>query len=215
VSQGSDGAPAGWYPIAEGSSQLRYWDGAAWTDLLHDPATPATIAAIVPRQPLRAPDGTNPNTPWGWVVAFWPVLSLASLIPTISYLQGLVDTDYTSPDAVTAAILSPDYFVTAAISLIAYGLFVVVSALDYRALARAGVPQPFHWAWSFLSGFVYVIGRGVVVKRRTGRGLAPMWIFISLEIAIFIVTLIVSIIFVIEITSEISGLALTQAGNAL
>jgi hypothetical protein len=215
VSQSSGAAPAGWYPIEEGSTQLRYWNGASWTDYLHDPATPATVAAVVPRQPLRAPGGTSPNTPWGWVIAFWPILSLVSLIPTISYLQGLVDTDYTSPDAVTAAILSPDYFVTAAIGVVAYGLFVLISALDYRALAKASVPQPFHWAWSFLSGFVYVIGRGVVVKRRTGRGLAPMWIFISLEIAIFIVTSIVSIIFAIEITSEISGLALTQAGNAL
>jgi hypothetical protein len=215
VAQDSDAAPAGWYPIAEGSTQLRYWDGAAWTDYLHHPATAATVAAVVPRQPLRTTEGTTPNTPWGWITAFWPVLSLVSLIPTIAYLQGLVDTNYTSADSVTAAILSPDYIVTTAIGLVAYGLFVLFAALDYRALAKAGVPQPFHWAWSFLSGIVYVIGRGVVVKRRTGSGLAPMWIFISLEIVVFIVTLIVSIIFVIEITSKLSDLAISQVGNSL
>jgi hypothetical protein len=212
VAEAQNAAPAGWYPIADGSTQLRYWDGAAWTNQIHDPATPATIAAIVPRQPLRAPDGTSPNTLWVWLIALWPVLSLLSLVPTLFYLQGIADTDYTNSNAVIAAALSPAYFLIAAAGLVVYLVLALFSALDYRALTRAGVPQPFHWAWAFLSGWIYVIGRGVVVRRRTGRGLAPMWVFIALEIAIFAVSFVIAIIFTIEITSQLSRFAISQAG---
>jgi hypothetical protein len=41
------------------------------------------------------------------------------------------------------------------------------------------VPKPFHFAWVFLSSGVYPIGRSVVVRRRTGAGIAPMWVTIG------------------------------------
>ena len=33
--------PADWYPDPYGAAQLRYWDGAAWTDHLHLPGDPS------------------------------------------------------------------------------------------------------------------------------------------------------------------------------
>ena len=51
--------------------------------------------------------------------------------------------------------------------------------LDWRELGRRGVPKPFHFAWVFLSSGVYPIGRSVVVRRRTGKGIAPMWVAIG------------------------------------
>ncbi|MDQ1575028.1 MAG: hypothetical protein QOH55_178, partial [Microbacteriaceae bacterium] len=34
--------------------------------------------------------------------------------------------------------------------------------------------------WVFLGNGVYVIGRSVIVKRRSGRGLAPIWIWAAI-----------------------------------
>jgi cytochrome bd-type quinol oxidase subunit 2 len=65
------------------------------------------------------------------------------------------------------------------VGIVIYGLFVVAAALDYRALSARGVPRPFHWAWTFLSALVYIIGRTVVARRRTGTGLAPLWVTIA------------------------------------
>ena len=47
---------------------------------------------------------------------------------------------------------------------------------DHQYLSRLGVVRPFHWARAFLSSLVYVIGRGVIVRKVAGpRGLAPTW----------------------------------------
>jgi hypothetical protein len=54
------------------------------------------------------------------------------------------------------------------------------------ALRKLGYARQFHWAWAFLSSFVYVIGRSVVVKRQAGWGTAPMWVAIALSVATLI-----------------------------
>jgi hypothetical protein len=71
---------------------------------------------------------------------------------------------------------------------------VVFGYLDHRQLKRNGVPEPFHWAWSFLNP-VYPIGRAVVVRRRTGSGIWPMWA----AIAVVATGLIISIAFTVYI----------------
>lgn len=62
---------AGWYPNPDGSSDLRYWDGTAWTDRTQPgpsvPATPATPAADPgagdPRQTPTAEAATTEVAP--------------------------------------------------------------------------------------------------------------------------------------------------------
>jgi hypothetical protein len=61
---------------------------------------------------------------------------------------------------------------------------------------------------------VYVIGRAVVAKRRTGAGLAPLWVFIGLEVVAFIVSLVVVVTAAIQLISLL-GDALSVAGNVL
>jgi len=54
-------APAGWFPDPEDATQLRYWDGAAWTDHRH-PADPAAAAAAsaVPVADTAASEAATP-----------------------------------------------------------------------------------------------------------------------------------------------------------
>ena len=71
-----------------------------------------------------------------------------------------------------------------------YAAEVVFAFLDYRQLKKAGVQRPFHWAWAFLAApYVYVIGRSVVVKRVTGGGLLPLWIFLGVVAVSFIIAI--------------------------
>lgn len=181
----------GWYPVATGSGQLRWWDGTKWTEHVHDPAQAA--AAYAPAAKLVAPEGTIPNTVYVWLVVAMPVLVIIGLLQFdfAGYLRTFVtlgSSNAVDPDQAMSAIFSPSYFVLLGLGLLTFALTVVFSYLDYRELRRRGVPRPFHWAWSFLeTGAVYMIGRSVVVYRRTGRGLAPLWVWIGVLAVTFIV----------------------------
>ncbi|WP_201423156.1 hypothetical protein, partial [Xanthomonas perforans] len=70
--------------------------------------------------------------------------------------------------------------VTSVVSIVVSALTVLFAFLDWRQLRARGVDRPFHWAFSFFvlvigSGLVYIIGRGVILRRRTGSGLGPIW----------------------------------------
>ena len=57
---------------------------------------------------------------------------------------------------------------------------IVLAFLDRRQLERDGMERPFHWAWAFLSPGVYVVGRSLVARRRSGSSLAPMWVWAAI-----------------------------------
>ncbi|OJU70875.1 MAG: hypothetical protein BGO04_00830 [Microbacterium sp. 70-38] len=74
-------------------------------------------------------------------------------------------------------------------SLVSWGVTGVTiwfAYLDRRQLFRLGYHKAFHWAWAFLGSLVYIIGRGVIVRRQTGRGLAPMWTAIAVQAVLLI-----------------------------
>ncbi|MEJ1231120.1 MAG: DUF2510 domain-containing protein [Galbitalea sp.] len=212
-STGAAAAQAGWYTTTPGSDVLRWWDGTRWTDHVYDPAT-----ASADGEAARAPEGTSPSTVWFWLIAAGsPLLQLLLLIPTVSWLTTFTTTDLADPTAMLRAEFSPGYFV---LLLGGWGIAavdIVFAALDWRQLKARGVPQPFHWAWSFfilMVGFpaVYVIGRSVVVRRRTGRGFAPLWVFVGLEAAALVTSIVIVIVFVTNLVSQFGDLGL-QAGN--
>ena len=60
-----------------------------------------------------------------------------------------------------------------------FGVHFFARGRDARALRRRGIERPFGWGWAVLVFVatlgVYIVGRTVVVRRRTGRGWAPLW----------------------------------------
>jgi hypothetical protein len=175
-------AQPGWYPIAPGSSQLRWWDGSQWTDHTHDAAT---SYGQQQQQPAKAPEGTRPYTVWIWILAITPLASFVPFI-TMNYpamMRQIVE----NPDSSAVIYASQGYLISVGIGFLVYALSVVLSLIDYLALKKAGVPRPFHWAWSFLNVGVYVIGRSVIARRRIGKGIAPMWVWIALYVVVIIV----------------------------
>ncbi|PPF26034.1 hypothetical protein C5C34_00915 [Rathayibacter rathayi] len=132
-------------------------------------------------------------TAWIWVVVLLPLLSALSifLLPPSAVVDSMTATTYGPRSSMG---MSTAYLVGLGVlqitGFLIYAAEVVFAFLDWRQLKRAGVQRPFHWAWAFLvAPYVYVIGRSVVVKRVTGGGLLPLWIFLGVVVvSIMIVT---------------------------
>lgn len=186
--------PAGWYPDPHGAAGARWWDGAQWTDQ----ALPLTQTA-----PPKAPEGTNTNTVWIWLNAVVPILGLGTLflIDFGGYMQAVMQNP-TSPTA-GLAIFTPGYFIALILGWGSSIASVVFAYLDFRTLRARGVPQPFHWAFSFLvlvsAGLVYPIGRSVVVRRRAGGSMVPMYV----AIAVFAIVIIASVVWSFVVTAQL------------
>lgn len=155
---------------------------------------------------LRAPAGTSTSTPWIWVIALVP---LASVLPALfidwrRIMGASLLTSY-DPMAQFAMFTDPGYLATLLLGFIVTAVLIVGAYFDHKELTARGVPQPFAWPWMlfvFVAGgnLVYVIGRSVVVRRRTGGGLAPLWATIavhavSLVVGIVIVSIVFSTVF--------------------
>jgi hypothetical protein len=164
--------PAGWYPDPADPARGRYWNGIAWTDLYHTPGQLFPAGA----EP-KAPPGTDGNTVWIWLVVLLPVLPtvLALFVPWGSMYDFDPTNYYSMMSAMYGPFLSPLYWASMATSYLVYGLVVFFAYRDVKELNRRGVPKPFHWAFAFLGGIVYAVGRSIVVARRTGKGYAPIW----------------------------------------
>jgi hypothetical protein len=204
------GSPAaGWYPVSPGSSQLRWWDGTQWTEQFHSLQSGNGFGPGY-ANPEKAPEGTRPGTVWIWIFGLLPLLQLAEIPLVATFYERIFSVGLSDPTALTQAELSPASGILAidGISLLLYAVFVVLAVLDYRALRARGVPRPFHWAWTFLSAIVYIIGRSVVARRRTGSGLAPLWVFIVVTVA----SIVASVAVLAPILSAAMQAALSTSG---
>jgi hypothetical protein len=147
------------------------------------------VTNYYPATELKAPTGTQPYTPWIWLIVVLPLLPILILLPIDwSSMFDLSDPTGMSSFAIYA---NPAYWLAVLGGWVAYGVCAWFAYLDWRDLGRREVPKPFHFAWVFLSSVVYVIGRSVIVRRRTGSGIAPMWVAfgslaLSLGIGIYV-----------------------------
>lgn len=196
--------PAGWYPDPAGSANLRWWNGAAWTDQFQQPYS-ADATAVA----LKAPEGTKVYTPWIWLVVFLPYVTLPFLF-TIDFSsmfdpEILLD-ETASAQAQLALFTSPAYLLLTLFGWLTTAATVFFSWLDFKTLRDAGVPKPFHWAFGFFSlgGYpVYAIGRAVVTKRRTGRGSAVLWATIIAMVVTIIVVIVWSAVLVNQVMQSV------------
>lgn len=110
-------------------------------------------------------------------------------------------------------VTTPGYLTATALGWVGNALIMLFAYLDWRELRRRGVSRPFHWAWSFIvlagTSAVYPIGRSVVARRRTGRGMAPLWIatativlsvVVAIGFAIYIVQLAMNTVDFVNLT---------------
>jgi hypothetical protein len=204
----------GWYPDPAGSTQLRWWDGTAWTQHLQPAASEAAAGQSAgdgyaqnpyPQSqhaqsqyaqnphaqsaPAQTPLGAHPAiyTPFIWIIALLPLLS-AIAIASLDMRVMIVRPSQLHSMIGSPMLGSPMYFVVSVLGWVIYGVSVWMAYLDWRALGRIGIVNPFHWAWAFLTGIVYVIGRSVVVRRAIGsRALVPIWVIAGVYLLAFII----------------------------
>lgn len=187
MSASGTSSPAGWYPDPENPARGRYWNGVAWTEFFHTPGQPFPAGAVP-----KAPAGTDANTPWIWLVVLLPPLPLAMML--FVPWGSMFDFDVTSREMYSATagvltiFLSPFYWGSIVVSYLVYGLSVFFAYRDVKELTARGVPRPFHWAFAFIGGIVYAIGRSVVVARRTGAGHAPIWVEAGVVVLSLVIT---------------------------
>lgn len=182
--------PPGWYPDTQVAGQKRWWDGAQWTE--HTNAD--TVNAAAKQAPSLASAGTKTGTLWIWLIVLLPIISFIPIL-TIdwrSYMQSMMLSSTYSSMAALQLFSSPGYVVALLLSFVLFAATIVFALLDTRELTRRGVVSPFHWAFAFIGSTVYVIGRSVVVKRRTGGGLAPMWVLIGVVLLSFVVSILIT-----------------------
>jgi hypothetical protein len=199
--------PPGWYPDGRDIGNQRWWDGTQWTEHVQ---RPYQAGGMIP----RAAEGTSPNTPYiWWIVAIFAAQLVAGLAYMVTidwngYMISVMESARSSspdPFAMYSYIFTPGYFVLILMSILVYGGTVLLAYLDVKALRDRGIERPFPWPLAFIPSsygtLVYVIGRSVVAKRRTGTGLAPMWVLI----AVFVLAIILSTIVAFAIVATTMG----------
>ena len=135
---------------------------------------------------------------WIWLIV---AVSLAQLLPLLTIDMAELTREILRDPLYgqLAVMFSVGYLILLLFGWALFALSVVFAYQDWRALTGESVPRPFHWAWSFLAVAVYIIGRSVVARRRTGRGIAPMWIAIAIQVAAFVIAMYLVLIVFTEV----------------
>jgi len=169
--------PPGWYADPNGAPGLRWWDGTSWSENF----APGSATSL---DRPRIPAETKVDGVWIWLVAALPLLAIASLfaIDFRGYMQSLMGGDIRG----AMSTIGVGYVIALALSWISWGAVALFAYFDWRALREAGVVRPFHWAWAFLAGMVYLIGRTVILRKVSSRGFGPLWAGIAVYVLVFI-----------------------------
>lgn len=172
----------GWYIDPE-SGRRRWWNGIAWATRADESRTLSAATVGLVRQPaLSMSTGVSPWPVWGIVLL--PLVGAAPLL--LLDLKDYARAVLAATVAHAVAPPPPGFVAAQLLGLVTFVAAIVLAYLDRRILIRRGVVRPFHWAWSVVP-LVYLIGRAVVLKRRVGRGSAPVWFYLLLSVGIGVV----------------------------
>ena len=203
---GTPTTPEGWYPDPSGAPKSRWWDGTAWTEHYHDPSAPVDASpAAVGSATIAAPatsTGSGPYTLWLWIIIGLLAVSFLSLV-TFDFQGYVLASAYSVNDPF--AIFTPGYFLMLGVSFIAYWGTVALAFFDHKELKARGIVSPFHWAFAFISSLVYLVGRSIVLKRRIGSGMLPLWVSVGYVVACVIVVIVWVVSTIALITSISNG----------
>jgi hypothetical protein len=142
----------------------------------------------MPERP-RISSETPVYNPMIWIITLLPLLSVVLLLLWNPEFRIINIGSRNRPTVDPASILTPAYFLLVFTGFATYAVSVLMAYFDSERLKRDGVVRPFHWAWSFLSGTVYVIGRSVIVRKvAPDRGLVPVWVLIGVIVLSIIVS---------------------------
>lgn len=82
-------APAGWLPDPDDDAQLRFWDGASWTDFRRPAeAPPSAFSPAAAEHPSAATAPGAATGPLAWKVALGIFGALLFLALVVSLLSG-------------------------------------------------------------------------------------------------------------------------------
>lgn len=168
-------AAPGWYPDTVDPRCLRWWDGTVWTEHVGPPASQQ-----LGRRPPISPE-TPVYNPFIWIIAGMPLLPVILMLAWNPKFR-FVTTRAGDPVPDPASIFDAGYFLLLGALAFVYLGSVALAFFDYRSLRGKGVVRPFHWAWAFMymGGLVYVIGRAVVVNKvASGRGWWPVGLLVA------------------------------------
>jgi hypothetical protein len=149
------------------------------------PAAPA-YGSHPGAEPRRVDPGTPVYGPFIWIITLLPALSLLLLPLSFTGFEDMIRSEMQSGGTgygMTGGLSGGALLAQSAATLfgwLIYGAGVVLAFFDRKWLLARGFDRPFHWAFAFIPAPVYPIGRSIVVRRRSGRGIAPMWVSIGL-----------------------------------
>ena len=155
-------AAAGWYDDPAGSGQKRWWDGTQWSEHLHDPSL--EVYGVVAKPVVGA------GTPV-YNAFIWADRAVAAHLDSGSSHRSTWPGTCVRTMNGSSVLRWQLLCLFSLIGWVIYLVSVLLAYFDWKRLGRDGYVRPFHWAWAFLSAPVYIIGRSVIVKRRSGRGL--------------------------------------------
>lgn len=162
-----------------------------------DPTRPAAVSTV----PV--------SNVWIWLVVFAPAVSIV-LLPFVQFpaLPPLDAAD--DPMAMLRwqleLFLDPVLIVATILGWAGTVVAIVAAYRDWKLLAASGLQRPFHWAFVFLNlvvGPVYAIGRAVVVRQRTGRGIAVLWAAIATLVVTWGIAIVWVTVIAIDLVSQI------------
>lgn len=145
-----------------------------------------SATSFVPTTPTEQQWPTQqwqPDAPRGRMLTDVPTSTgpawILTLIPLYTLMIGLLL-------LLSGSAQTPSPVVLVLMFGVPYVAGIVLAILDYRALRRAGMEHPAHWAWAILTVLIYLVARLTRTVRESGTGFGPLFTFLVLGLSLVV-----------------------------